>query len=419
MNTLENIVEKIKDQNQIKTYNPAFILSLFDTGLNVLRHLKERGVTSYGFDHDTNNLGFHTRAGKTEICPSPLEFPELLLSFLIERAEKMPYKPVLFPASDLYAKFISDYRVELSPYFLFIVPEPDVANKFYSKIEQGAWAAQAGAVVPKEFKFYFDDTLKKHDVNFPVFVKGLESYVWQKFFYVKGFVAKNEAELLKILVKLARLKINVLVQEIIPGPSSNNYEISYYVSTKGEQFGPFIMRKLRQYPVDFGVGTMGESLHSEKIKPIADALIKKMQIRGFANMELKWDPRDQEYKYIETNLRVWQQIDLCRACGWDLAWIQYLDLTGQEIDSSVFQREYVDGLRWVDPWNDIYSFLDQWGRRQLSVFSWLRSLKNIASLGVISRKDPKPFYRWTNIIQRLLGVSKFFLLQLRKRWVPQ
>jgi predicted ATP-grasp superfamily ATP-dependent carboligase len=409
------VSERDTYNNSIDTSHAAFVLSLFDTGLAVLRHLNARRVKTFGFDDNIKSCGFRTNVAKTEICPSPQDTPKDLLSFLIQRSKGLKNKPVLFPASDLYVIFVSEYREQLKPYFLFILPEVDVAQKFFSKEKQGEWAAQAGAFVPKEFSVFAHDNINIPKIDFPVFIKGIESHIWQQAVSGKGFIAHNENELKTTLNRLAKLNLNSLVQEIIPGPASNNYEVSYYISSQGQTFGPFIMQKLRQFPVDFGVGTIGESIHSEKIKKIADSLIEKMQIRGFANMELKWDPRDKEYKYIETNIRVWQQIDLCHACGWDLASIQYLDLTGQDVKSILPQSNYLAGQRWIDPWNDIYSFLVHWGDQRLSFRTWFESWKNIISWGSFSKTDLKPACQWYTLLMRSLNLVKMFMLQFKKR----
>ena len=45
--------------------------------------------------------------------------------------------------------------------------------------------------------------------------------------------------------------------------------------------------------------------------------------KGFANVEFKYDPRDDSYKFIEINARVWQQIGLAEALGINFPMLAY------------------------------------------------------------------------------------------------
>jgi predicted ATP-grasp superfamily ATP-dependent carboligase len=181
--------------------------------------------------------------------------------------------------------------------------------------------------------------------------------------------------------------IEVVGQEIIPGPPTQNFEVSAYISTKRILFGPFIMKKMRQFPSQFGVGTSGVSVKNERLRHHAQEVFFKMGLKGFINAEFKWDSRRQSYRYIETNPRVWQQIDLATSCGLDLCLVQYQDLTGQEPQRA---ENYREGIRWVNPIPDYYSFLESRHSNQSSFRQWLQSWKHTKVWGIFSLLDPWP-----------------------------
>ena len=104
-------------QTQIK--HSVFVLSLFDTGLATLHGFANLGLEVVGLDFNPNQPGFRSKYGQKILCPNPLSDAPALCNLLIELAAKKTAKPILIPASDLYAVFISQNRKILGQHFLF------------------------------------------------------------------------------------------------------------------------------------------------------------------------------------------------------------------------------------------------------------------------------------------------------------
>lgn len=357
---------------------PAFVLSLFDAGLCTARALADGGVPVAGFDPDPSQPGMRTRLFPVERCPGP-EDDAALLSFLVERAAgKMP---VLFPASDAFVSFIARNEAALRPHFRFLLPEN--AMSLLAKGAQSMLAGAAGARLPKTVSWKGGAA---PSLRFPVYVKPEDTAAWRRLYGNKGARADGPAALTRLLEN----RLSVVVQEIIPGGPENNFEVSAYVDQTGRCWGPFIMRKLRQHPRELGTGTLGESVRHPELEREATELFRRLGIRGFINAEFKWDPRERDFKFIEANLRVWQQVALAAACGLNLPLVQYQDLAGAPIQSD---SEYRTGLLWVDPLRDALAVIEERGLGLRSRPGFWKALASASVHGIFRRDDPWPALR--------------------------
>jgi predicted ATP-grasp superfamily ATP-dependent carboligase len=393
---------------------PAFVLGLFDTGVAVLSGLLEHGVETLGFDHESFQLGFRLFPSLSHLCPSPTDKNEELISYLLAFADNYQQKPVLFPSSDVYVRFLSKNIEVLKSKFLIILSNKEINDLVLYKNSQYDCVKQTGTLVPQQMILLAKEPYPKlkPGLDYPVLMKPIQSDRWLKKVGKVAIIA-NQTELEHYHQQLKKYNYDVIIQEVIPGPSSNNYEVSHYITTSGKRYGPFIMQKFRQFPNYFGTGTSGESIKNQEIKDLADNLIQQLSIRGFANTEFKWDPIRGQYVFIETNLRVWQQIDFCKKCGLDLAWIQYLDVTDQLKDD--LENDYKTNVGYIDLLYDIYAFLGLWGKNKLTFRLWLRSWKHVVSWGVLSFYGVSTLSKVRLFLSKSPFMIKFGLIQLSLR----
>jgi predicted ATP-grasp superfamily ATP-dependent carboligase len=75
-------------------------------------------------------------------------------------------------------------------------------------------------------------------------------------------------------------------------------------------------------------------------------LLAALGYHGIAQTEFRLDPRDEQFKLMEVNPRLWQWHGLARACGVDLPRIAYLDVLGRR-QGPVCSGPQHDGRRWV------------------------------------------------------------------------
>ena len=398
----------------LRTAHTAFVLSLFDTGLAVVRDLAAAGISVTGFDSDRNQPGFSSRRCRAVVCPKP-EKDQELVELLIKEADRHSEMPVVFPASDSFVAFLARNEARLRERLLFNIPKPELVEALVSKTTQFELVERLGVIVPKYFRVSTGEELARaaKELRFPVFLKPALGHRWQEHFHSKGIRVETGEEMVRQCRAVQALGLEIVAQEIVPGPPSTNYEVSAYVSSRGEISGPFVMQKYRQHPVDFGAGTMGQSIVHPELAALMREFLVRLKTRGFAgfaNTEFKWDERDGKFKYIETNPRVWQQIGLAAKCGLDFAEIQYRDLTNQPAPRPA--GDYRSGVKWVDPVRDAYSFIENRKRGRLTFTEWISSLSGARAFGIFSWKDPWPAFRSIVLTRQMPALAVSFLRSL-------
>jgi D-aspartate ligase len=371
----------------------VFVLGLFDTGLGVIRSLGSEGVSISGLDSNPAMIGFRSRYCVSRLCPDPVQESEQLCDFLVSAGRKLTVPGILMPTSDTFLLFISRYRERLATYFKFNVPSAQIIESIANKRTQYEMAEKARVPCPVTlYPTTLDDIERmKEKLNYPVFIKPLYSYQWQaEFPGVKGFKIHDADELIECYKVIEQKNIKVMVQEIIQGPNTHHYKVNVYIDGKGSVLALFTLRKIRQYPVEFGVGSCVESIHSEEVSMLGLKFLEYIRYRGVGSIEFKQDTRDNRLKLIELNPRFWQQNGLATACGINFPLIQYLDLTGQNPEP---QHEFKVGIKWLDTLSDFQSFWEYFKKGKLSLWSWIRSLKGTRTLSTFSLNDPGPFFK--------------------------
>jgi predicted ATP-grasp superfamily ATP-dependent carboligase len=139
--------------------------------------------------------------------------------------------------------------------------------------------------------------------------------------------------------------------------------------------------------VHFGSASFVESMRDERLVDAADRLLRPLRYKGLFGIEFKLDPRDNQYKVIEVNVRWGLWDGLARRCGIDLGYLAYARAAGlpYEVNS-----EYRRGVKWVSLRSDLEAFLDYRREGSLSVGGWLKSLAGVKELATFAWDDPHP-----------------------------
>jgi len=180
-----------------------------------------------------------------------------------------------------------------------------------------------------------------------------------------------------------------MIQEIIPGREL--YSFFTYFNKSSEPLAICGWDKIRQYPLDFGCGTFCKSNWRPSAADYSLRLLRIIGYHGFAEVEVKMDPRDGEYKMIEINARTSLQNTLSGACGADIAYVAYLDAGGQVEEPSLSFR---NSILWAEDFLDTVSFLKHLGRRDISIGEIVDSLNPRKVRSVAAWDDPVPLFSW-------------------------
>lgn len=377
-------------------FNPVFILSLFDTAILTAKCIYSKEIKILGFDYRKDMPGFYSKYLEAHICPNPNTENEKLVEFLLEKCKNFSLKPVLIAASDEFTHFINMNRAELESSFLFLMPPKEIVDTFLSKIKQLDFVRNYGLDYPKYCvinKENLEDEIKS--INCPVIIKP-NNFKSMNIFKNKVHIANNCNEIKSIVEKYPGA--NFLVQEIITGDSKNNYEVNaLYLG--GDNIYLQVIRKIRQFPDDFGTGCLIETTENDYLLSLTKELIISLKLYGFSNTEFKYSPIDNKYYFIETNLRPWLQIDLTKYDG-NFVKLFYDFITKREINYNIVRNFNV--YRWVDIINDFTVSIKLLRSKKIKILDFFKSYLKIKSTGILNPADFKLFFHELNLIKRIV-----------------
>ncbi len=367
---------------------PVFVLNIRAIGLGVSRSLSMKGVPVIAIDYlegsdrliSKSFTAFHK-------IPDIEKSPDAALEALIQCQGECGQKGILLPTSDAFILFVSRNRQELAKHFDFNLPSEQVLELIMNKKSQYTKAAELGVPIPETFypKCMEDLDGFKDDISYPFLIKPCVSHLWQQSFPNKGFQVFSAEELKNKFQKVLDAGIEVMVQKVIPGPNINLRGLRAYIDGKGEAHGVSEVVKIRQYPVDFGIGCLVQTSHNDEVREQGLRFMKGIGYRGIGAVEFKQDQRDGVFKLMELNARVCRNVGLSTKAGINLPWLMYQDTTGMPIDKV---ESYADGVRWHDFIMDCRAYQTLKARREITFRDWVRT-----SLG----SDCHPFFAWNDL----------------------
>ena len=101
-----------------------------------------------------------------------------------------------------------------------------------------------------------------------------------------------------------------------------------------------------------------------------------------------YDPKDDQYKLIELNPRIWGWHTLAIGAGVDLPYLLYKDVIGESYNSA----KAVENLKWVRLITDVPTVFNEIRKGNMTVREYLSSMRGDMEFAVLSKKDPLPFF---------------------------
>jgi len=372
--------------------NPVFILSLFDTGYSAGRLLAKSRIPIYGFDHNPGNPGFFSRHIRPFLVPDPITAGPELLKILVHESENCPKQPVLVPASEIYLDFVSRYRNELERSFFFRIPSSETLKSILNRARQFAMANASGLDVPRYMWIRKEMQLEKDlwKFQFPLIIKSARQTCWKKSVREKAFIVDSRAVLMDRATDLLERKVDFIIQELVGGPVTNNFEFNALV-LDGKIVRRHVTQKLYQYPPGIGTACSIRTVKNEVIVALGTKFVLENGIEGLSNTEFKRDCVSGKIYFIETNARPWQQIGMTVKMSDDYLGDFYRYLIRGEIPpSSDFSGSE---KTWVDLPSLFLMMLRPRSEERASWFGVLKAALVSDSRGVLNWSDPVPFIR--------------------------
>jgi D-aspartate ligase len=313
-------------------------------GLAAIRSLGRKGLRVVALDHRPYALGLRSRYAETRLAPEPFDDEDGFVAALQAVAEETDDVLPIFPTHDEHLNAIARRAAELPASYRFPFPGWDVLEKIQSKRHQLDTAESIGFPVPRTFHPRSAEEARAagEEIGFPLVVKPSANVGFRRSHKRQLFRCENAAEL--AVAYEAAAPHEPMVQELIPGGAEAMYTLGSYLSADGEALGLFSGRKLSQTQGFTGTARAAEAVWVDEVVEQGLALLRALSFHGISQVEVIRDPRDGEYKLIEVNPRLWQWHSLAAACGVDLPWIAFRDLTGDPLPPA---RMTGEGKRWA------------------------------------------------------------------------
>lgn len=374
------------------------LFGLFDTAIMTARCFQYVDVVIYGMDYEQNHFGFSSKIIKSIKVPSPNENEKNWLEFVLEWMDSSGLSFVLIPTTDEFVQLCAKYFSELSKYCLALIPDYKIIETILERDRQFNSAVNCGLNVPS---FIIGNKLLpsilKSGLRYPLAIKPINVTDWKQKINKKGFVIKTEQELHEVINQLDSKHVRYLVQNVIEGDNTFNFEVNSLYLPDGRLI-QHVIRKIRQYPDGFGTATCIEPVSNPYLEELAATYIRHLNIAGFSNIEFKLNPDDNKYYYIETNTRVWLQVNFSSKLGVNFPVLYYNFMIGKEINNN---NSVTKQGKWVDFLPDLLFWKKYHKNYNLTFLKFILSWFPVISTCLFSIADPIPFLKDLKIKKRI------------------
>ncbi len=377
------------------TQTTAVVMNMFYTGLGIARSLGRRGVPVIGLSSQRGIYGTFTRYATIRYAPDSREEPGALLEYLLRLGKELGGKSVLFPTRDDDVTFLDRYREQLEPLYSVVVAHRDAVRTCLDKWETSLWAQRAGVPTPKTWSIDNTADLERiaAEVTYPCVLKPLVSHYWRQggnwqIVGARKVIGISSArELIAEYTVIGLADARVVVQEMIPGNDDCLVIAACYMDRSGRWVDGFNTQKLAQEPAHFGTGCIVQNVDRPELFEPTRRLLEEIGYTGIAEVEYKWDARDQTFKLIEVNPRPWDQHTLGQACGVDLIEIAYCDHAGLPKPRA---KRLAAGDKWIAEDAFLTTLLRTLWRRDPAARALLRLARGKRLYAIWSARDPLP-----------------------------
>lgn len=366
---------------------PGIILGGEAIAIPVARSLARAGVEVHAAgDLAYDTVGYSRHCAGFSNLGSGARLPERCLDWL---ADGSPEGAVLLPCCDDGLELILNNRAELEELgHVPIEADLDVVAAMLDKEKTHDLARRVGVATPLMWTPRSDADLDEalEEIGFPCAIKPLFSHRFAHKFgtAAKLLIASDRRQLEGGLRRTHALGLEMAVTEIIPGPETELLSYCGYMDERGEPLAHFTFRKIRQFPIRFGLGCYVVSDWNEEVIEEGLRFLRGIGLRGLFHVEFKRDPRDGRLKLLECNHRFVIEALLAPA---DLPLLAYNRALDRPLPPP---RPYRSGTHLWSPVNDARAFLSYRRRGELTLAEWLGSLLHRQLFHAFRWTDPLP-----------------------------
>ncbi|WP_099973957.1 carboxylate--amine ligase [Lactobacillus terrae] len=243
---------------------------------------------------------------------------------------------ILIACGDGYAELISQHKEELSKTFVCPYVDFDLLkslnNKesFYKIAEEHGLPHPETTIVTKEMYTSNEDINVPYD--YPVALKPANSVEWLDIHFEgrkKAFTIHSKEEFMDIVSKIYDngYTSDLILQDFIPGDDSNMRVLNAYVDKNHHVKMMCLGHPILEDPTPQAIGNYVAILpeFNQDVYDQVQKFLEDIKFVGYANFDMKYDSRDDTFKFFEINLRQGRSSFFVTLNGYNLAKYAVMD----------------------------------------------------------------------------------------------
>ena len=371
---------------------PAVVFPLDDLpGLQAARILSDRNIPTIGIARERGHPFCRTNScDRVEIgnCDNIDGVNKLL-----KLGSSLSRKGVLIPCSDLTVLMVARHRERLSRFYYVPPADLETLEMLMDKTKFAAFAGANGLLVPKTVivQNKADADQASRDLTFPCVVKpNIKTPEWFATIRSKVVVINTSDEWEKFYARVPASVDKLILQEWVVGPETNLYSCNCYFDLEGKPVTSFVARKIRQWPPEIGISSLGQEVQNDHVRDETLRLFTIAGLKGLGYLEMKQDDISKKYFVIEANVgRPTGRSAIAEAGDVELLYAAYLNVQNLPLPDNLTQQFL--GVKWINILSDLRSAHHYWRKGELTFSGWWQSLQGRKCYAVWSWRDPAPF----------------------------
>ena len=369
-------------------------------GLGAIRSLGRMGVPVYAVQESAFAPAGHSRYLRGQVLWQPGRLtPDRVRAGLLRLAELIGRPSVLIPTDDAGAIFLAEHADGLRGRFLFSDPPASLPRQLAGKHSLHRLCDEVGFPTPRSAVPSSLPEASAVAAGYGYPVVGKLARPWQ------SSSGQHSTEIIGDGTALATAwratqasQAGLMLQEYIPAAPGHDWFFHGYAGVSGAACQPACTGvKDRSYPAHAGLTSFGRCVPNEALREAAAGLLARIGYRGIADLDLRLDDRDGQYKLLDFNPRLGAQFRLFTAAGGlDVVRAAYLDLTGQPAAAAAAGgaaggAEPAAGRSFMVESYDPLSAISYWRSGELRLGSWLAATRTVDETAWFARDDLRPF----------------------------
>jgi D-aspartate ligase len=357
-------------------------------GLGIVRSLGRHGVPVLVVDDELSIARFSRYSIKSLHLDELREERSIVEQLLRVGHEWKLHGWVLYPTRDEVVAAFSRYAGELGQ--IFRVPTPDWTSIEYCWDKRKTYQLARALQIPTPLTVCPGEADGIAEIGFdPPYV--IKPAIKEHFIYAtkaKAWGAESRCELSRLYTRACSVTdpAELMVQEFIPGSGTEQFSYCAFFA-RGRAIGKMVCRRRRQHPLRFGrASTFVETVNEPAVEELSERFLRAIDYYGLVEIEYKFDLRDSKFKLLDVNARTWGYHTLGNRAGVDFTYMLYADQLGLPVSDCRAKT----GCAWVRLTTDIPTSLLNWIAGDLSLSTYVRSLKACKVDGVFTSDDLKP-----------------------------